>query len=152
MTRWRDVEVGTVVMYDGGENEGRHIVRVIKRAGRHLRVVLAPDVDHPAAKIAIRVGIDDEVQLPEGAAAPDVLGKAIEEKLGGVEIAVVTDDEIICPIMDVTLIASHLRIMHGVELQGLPVSGEDELLRIHAELHDAPFHEPAHEHRHEVAA
>lgn len=57
----------------------------------------------------------------------------------------------VCPEMDVTMIASHLKLLHGINLQGLEMT-EDEMLVHHQSLHDAPFSEPAIRHLHQEAA
>lgn len=152
MTTWGDLEVGSRIIYRGGEfADMEHVVKVLKRGGLSVRAVLEPVTDQKAAKVAVRARLDEEVDLPEGAAAPDRPGSAITSVLGGKEVASLDleDGVFITPVIDITTVASHLRIMHGVELQGLPVSGEDELLRIHTQLHEAPFHEPPYPHRHE---
>lgn len=127
-------------------------VRVMKPGGQSTRVVLEPVVEpleKQAAKFAIKVKPGDKVELPEGVEAPDHVGDAIVEVLGGVLLATVDDEgEFECPPIDEFNVMSHLRILHGVELKGLPITSSDELLRIHNELHAAPFHEPRHPHVH----
>lgn len=151
-TTWAQMKVGDRVMWDGGECEGEHEVRVLKVKGSRARVVLQSLGCENAAKFAIAVRLSDEVSLPEGAEVPPDAAKLVEDVLGGVPVATVVGKDVICPPMDVTLIAAHLRIMHGVELEGLDFKTEDDMLRVHSELHEAPFHEPAHAHRHEEAA
>lgn len=154
MTTWGDLEVGNRIIYDGGENEGEHIVRVLKRGSLGVRAVLEPCVEHKAAKISVRARLDEEVELAEGSTAPDRAGTAIAEVLGAKEVASakIVGDTFVCPPVDVLTVASHLRIMHGVELEGLPASGEAEWMRVHRELHETPFHEPRFAHQHEEKA
>lgn len=149
MTTWSEVSVGDVVINSADDFDGEYFVKAIKKQGRRLRVVLSPNTNIPAAKVAIFVTPDEEVDLPEGAKPLDKYGDLIRDELGGRLAATATDDGLVCPAMDVTLIASHLKIFHGVDLRGLPVKTEDELLKIHEELHEAPFHEPEYEHTHE---
>lgn len=149
MTVWRNIQVGELIELDGDIFE----VKVIKAGGVSARVILEPIAEvERVAKKAIKVRLSDQAPQPEGAESDrgDKAAKLVEDVLGGTPIATVHEDEtMVCPLMDVTLIATHLKIMHGVELKGLPISGEDELMRIHKELHEAPFHEPAHPHIHE---
>lgn len=149
MTTWAEIQVGELVEHEGEPHE----VKVIKRGGTSARVVIEPigEEGQLVAKKSIRVRLGEQAPQPEGAdeTRADEASSLIEEVLGGVPVATVVDDAIICPPMGTTTIAAHLKIIHGVELRGLPISGEDEMLRIHKELHEAPFHEPAHKHIHQ---
>lgn len=155
MTTWGELEVGSRIIYDGGEYADlEHVVTVLKRGGLSVRAVLAPVVEEKAAKIAVRVRLSDEVQLAEGSAAPDRAGTAIASVLNAEEVAIKRegDDVFVCAPASTTTVASHLRIMHGVDLTGLEFASEDDLIVTHRELHDAPFHQPTYPHRHEASA
>ena len=149
MAKWSDISVGDSVVYEGVECE----VKALRPGKLSLRVVLEPvqdDSEAPTAKFAIKVKAGDSVELPEGAQKPDRAASLIKETLGAVEIAEIAENgEVTCPAVTLTTVASHLRIMHGVELRGLPIRDTDELMKIHEELHAAPFHEPAHPHTHD---
>lgn len=75
--------------------------------------------------------------------------RTVEDGLGAVVIAETDDDGGLwrCPPMDTTMIAGHLKLLHGIELRGLDLT-EDEMLRHHEELHEAPFAQPAVPHVH----
>ena len=152
MTTWSQIEEGMIVLYDGGEHEGRHEVRMIKGGGSKLRVVLLP-LDHGSLvpKLSLRVSPNDTVEVPGGEAAmEDRAENVIEEVLGGELLGTIDKKgNVTCPVMDATTIATHLKVMHGVELRGLPIADEDAMLKLHEELHEAPFHEPEHPHEHE---
>lgn len=155
---WADISIGDVIDHEGGPAE----VRVLKLSGKKGRAVLGllegdPDPDEPNPKIAAKVNADEPVALWEGEPDPEAQEReesaveAILGVMGATEVAEVPlgGDRLICPAPDVTNVAAHLKIIHGIELKGLPVDSEDEYLRIHKELHEAPYHEPkfAHEHR-----
>lgn len=158
MTTWGDLEVGSRIIYDGGEYaDMEHVVKVLKRGSLSVRAVLEPMVTgvEKVAKVAVRARLSDKVKLAEGAPEPDRPGTAITEVLGATEVATLEldeeSDDFVCDRVGVTTVAAHLRILHGVELQGLTYDGEHELLRIHQELHEAPYHQPAVPHRHREA-
>lgn len=153
MTTWGKLEVGSRIISSHDGFDGEYIVKVLKRGGLGLRAVLEAVTDRKVAKVAVRVRHSDEVELAPGSALPDRAGSAIASALGATEVAELTigESEFICDAVDFTTIRSHLHIMHGVELQGLPEDSDDDLMRVHQELHDAPFHEPAHPHRHREA-
>lgn len=151
MNTWSKVEPGMTVMHQGEE----HTVSAVKRGGAKLRVVLAPVTDGLAAKVALRVAPSDAVEFPEGAEsqAEDAIEASVVNDLGGELLGVVDSKQrLLCPPVDTTTVAAHLKLVHGVELGGLPIADEDAMLKVHEELHEAPFHQPAHPHEHgEVA-
>lgn len=150
MTTWGDLEVGSKVVYEGAD----HVVLVLKRGGISIRTVLQPMAAGSVAKVAVRARLSDKVELVAGTEAPDRAGSAITQVLMGEQVAEIKrgDDLFTCPPIDFTTIRSHLRILHGVELQGLPENSDEDLMRVHRELHAAPFHEPPFPHRHEESA
>lgn len=151
MTTWEKVEKGMQVMHD----DAPHEVIALRRGGSSMRVVLLPlQAEGVVAKVALRVNLADKAQMPEGAEtqAEDAVEEAVKSDLGGTVLATIDrKGRASCPAPDTTTIASHLKFMHGVELTGLPVANEDEMLKLHKELHAAPFHAPEHPHQHEVA-
>lgn len=145
-TRWCDVTVGETVIVDGQELE----VRSLHRGKMSIRVVLADaDPEAIAAKVALKVALNDEVGLPDR--GDEGAQENVKQTLGGEVLGqVTTEGQIVSPVMDVTTIAAHLKVMHGVTLTVLDFSDEEDMLRIHQELHDtAPYHEPAIDHTHE---
>lgn len=151
MSTWGKLEVGSRIISSHDDFDGEYVVRVLKRGGLSVRAVLEAVTDRKVAKVAVRVRLSDEVELAPGSEAPDRAGNAIAKALGATEVGELRagDDMFTCAPADFTTIRSHLHIMHGVELQGLPQDSDEDLMRVHRELHEAPFHEPPYPHRHE---
>lgn len=158
--KWGDVQPGDLAKVEGVQ----YTVLVVKPGGKKLRVVLEPrgvPEDQPVAKKALRVDPNAAVGELDSPSSPkkatgsrqkaEDASRLVEVVLGGKHVADIDKGtrRTICPPMDVTTIATHLKVMHGVELRGLPIKNEHEMLRIHEELHEAPFHEPRFEHEHE---
>ena len=155
MTTWDQIEPGMLVMHREGDHaDAPHRVLSVRSGGAKLRIVLQPEVDGLAAKVALRVSPSDEPEMPEGATeqVEESIESVITEEMGGTLVAVIDKKgRTTCPAVDITTVATHLKVMHGVELRGLP-GDEAEMLRLHDELHAAPFHEPEYPHTHEGAA
>lgn len=148
------MNVGDVIEIDGQEatvvsiKGSRAIVEIVGRNGVTAKksVKLPSEASQDARGRKSKRSKGKPSSRPK--ATPEEAERAVTEMLGGVHVVDITKEGMVCPPASVTNVASHLKIMHGVELTGLPVENEYQMLKIHEELHDAPYHEPVHPHTH----